>query len=135
VGEFREVRWTWQSKDNDLRTGYLPMEGRISIADLITRMRETAPEVALEDIQVNWATVTWSRPANAEEMEQRRVANERWERRHEEWERKTLARLTEKYGAPTRCGSRGFAIGPGCRLPKGHAGPHTWAAEGGVDRG
>lgn len=98
MGEFLPVRWTWQSNDNDLRTGYLTMKGRISIADLIAHMREIAPGVALEDISVNWATATWSRPADADELEQRRAARERHDKRHEEWERQTLARLIKKYG-------------------------------------
>lgn len=130
VGEFRDVRWSWQSNDNDLRTGYLAMEGRISVEDLIAQMRQIAPGVALTDLHLNWATVTWSRPADAEELAQRRQHQEQWEKRHEQWERKTLAQLIAKYGAPEpqkRCGSRGFAVGPGCRLPKGHEGSHRWS--------
>ena len=97
-GEFGEVRWTWASKDNDLRTGYLPMDGRISITDLIARMAELAPGVDIADINVNWATVTWQRPATSEELEERRLACKRHDERHEEWEKATLVRLAEKYG-------------------------------------
>jgi hypothetical protein len=101
TGKPREINWTWQSKDNDLRNGYMAMDGRTSITELIEYLREVAPGVDLADFQINWATVVWSRPATAEELAQRRQAEERWEARHEEWERKTYARLVEKYGDPT----------------------------------
>jgi hypothetical protein len=100
VGELREINWSWESKDNDTRVAYLPMDGRISVADLIERMRTLAPGVPIEEMQINWATVVWKRPATQEELAQRRLAQERWESRHEEWERTTLARLIEKYGDP-----------------------------------
>lgn len=127
MGEPREIRWTWESNDNDLRVGYMAVDGRMTIDELIEHMRVVAPGVDPADIRVNWATVTWTRPATVEELAQRKQAHDRWEARHEEWERKTLARLTEKYGVPTRCGSRGFAIGPGCRLAKGHEGTHRYS--------
>lgn len=98
MGEFREVRWTWQSNDNDLRNGYLAVDGRVSIAELIYHMEQVAPGLTIEDMEINWATVVWSRPATGEELEQRRLAQAQWEARHERWERETLARLTEKYG-------------------------------------
>ena len=106
-GKPREVRWTWASRDSNLRTGYMAVDGRVSIADLIAHMAEVAPGVDLADIAVNWATVVWHRQATAEEIADRRQAEERWEARHESCERKTLARLTAKYGAP----------GPMARLP------------------
>ena len=98
MGEPREIRWTWQSRDNDVRVGYLAMDGRMSIAELIERMRTVAPGVALEDMQINWATVVWTRPATAEELAVRRAADARQRERLEQWDRETLARLTEKYG-------------------------------------
>lgn len=98
MGEPREIRWSWQSMDNDLRVGYMAVDGRVSIADLITHMADVAPGVELADIQVNWATVTWTRPATAEELKVRREALRRHDDRHEKWERETLARLIKKYG-------------------------------------
>jgi heme exporter protein D len=97
-GKPREIRWSWASDDNDLRTGYMAVDGRISIADLIEHMRAVAPGVDVADIQVNWATVVWRRQATPEEIVQRRQAQDRLQARHEEWERKTLARLIGKYG-------------------------------------
>lgn len=98
MGEPREIRWSWQSKDNNLLNGYMAVDGRVSIAELIEHMRKAAPGVALADIQINWATVVWSRAATAEELEQRQQARERSDARHEAWERETWARLAEKYG-------------------------------------
>ncbi len=97
-GKPREIRWTWQSSDNDLRVGYLAVDGRMSITELIEHMATVASGVDPADIYVNWSTVTWTRPANAEELAQRQAAIDSHNRRHEEWERKTLARLLEKYG-------------------------------------
>lgn len=101
MGEPREVRWTWESSDTDVRVGYMAVDGRMSIADLIAHMQEIAPDAALDDIQVNWATVVWTRLATSDELAQRRQAHERWEKRHEAWDRETLARLTKKYGGHT----------------------------------
>ena len=100
VGELREVRWTWKSRDNDTRVGYLAMDGRISLADLTAHMRAIAPHVPPEEIELNWATVVWTRPANADELEQRRLSDERARERHEAWERETFTRLLAKFGDP-----------------------------------
>lgn len=97
TGTPRDIRWTWQSKDNDLRNGYMAVDGRVSIADLIAHMAEVAPGVDLADIAVNWATVVWSRPATADELAERAEALRRHDERHEAWEREALARLFRKY--------------------------------------
>lgn len=99
MGEPREIRWLWESRDNDLRRGYMSVDGRVSITDLIAHMAEVAPGVDLADIEVNWATVVWTRPATAEELAARDEANRRGRERHEAWERRTLAHLIAKYGA------------------------------------
>jgi len=100
MGEPREIRWSWASKDNDLRTGYMAVDGRMSLRELIDHMREVAPYASLSDIQVNWSTCVWSRDATAEELAQRREAERRWEDRHEAWERETYVRLVKKFGLP-----------------------------------
>jgi hypothetical protein len=102
MGEMEQVRWTWQSRDNDLRTGYMTVKGRVSIAELIEHMKTVATDASLEDIQVNFATVTWTRQATAEELVVRDEMNERHRQRHEAWERRTLATLMEKYKAEFR---------------------------------
>lgn len=98
MGEARNLRWTWQSKDSDLRNGYLAMDGRVSLADLNAWMQNYAPGVAPEEIMVNWATVVWSRPATNQELAERAEQRAAWDKRHEAWERETLAKLTAKYG-------------------------------------
>jgi hypothetical protein len=98
TGTPREIRWTWQSNDNDLRRGYMSVDGRVSIADLIAHMAEVAPGVDLADIEANWATVVWTRQATADELAARAEATRRNEERREAWERETLARLIKKYG-------------------------------------
>lgn len=97
-GKPREVRWTWQSNDNDLRNGYMSVDGRVSLAALIEYMAELAPGVPLDQVHANWATVTWSRPATDQELADRRAAHQRWQERHNEWEQQMLARLLKKYG-------------------------------------
>ena len=96
-GKPRDIRWSWQSDDNDIRTAYMAVDGRMSIAELIEHMKNVAPGVDIADIHVNWATVVWSRPATKEELTIRRQAQARWEARHEAWERETYARLKAKY--------------------------------------
>jgi hypothetical protein len=98
AGKPRDIRWSWASNDNDLRTGYMAVDGRMSIAELIEHMQQVAPGVDLADIRCNWATVTWSRPATAGEIAERKQAQAAWEARHEKWERDMLAELTLKYG-------------------------------------
>lgn len=100
-GKPREIRWSWKSKNNYLRTGYMAVDGRISLADLNTLMAEVAPGVNPADIKVNWATAVWDRDATDDEIAKRTLAEAAWEARHEKWERETLAKLTAKYGSPT----------------------------------
>jgi hypothetical protein len=127
AGKPREIRWSWAYSSTrcphcsaalpkgmqyptctgcgrvldrallDLRNGYMAVDGRVTIAELIEHMRQVAPGVSLDEINVNWATVVWSRPGTDEEIADRRQAEALWEARHEKWERETLARLTEKY--------------------------------------
>lgn len=97
MGELREIRWTWQSKDNDARVAYMAVDGRISVADLVERMAELAPGVDMADVQINWATVVWTRSATADELAVREEANKRAAQRHEKWERETFERLRKKY--------------------------------------
>jgi hypothetical protein len=98
MGVSPDVRWRWEADDSDVRIGYLAMDGRVSLDQLIETMRELAPDVAPRDIQVNWATVVWSRPATPEELAERQQWRDRQAERTERWERDTLARLARKYG-------------------------------------
>lgn len=96
--EFHEPRWTWLSKDNDTRVGYMGMDGRVSLDALIEHLRVVAPDALLGDVYLNYATVKWTRAATPEELAEREAAAARQAARQEEWERDTLARLIEKYG-------------------------------------
>jgi hypothetical protein len=100
TGQPREIRWSWQSNDTDLRVGYMAVDGRMSITDLVEYMATVAPGVHPADIHINWSTVTWTRPATEEELAQRQAALASHNARQEAWERKTLARLLAKYGDP-----------------------------------
>jgi hypothetical protein len=76
----------------------MAVDGRMSITELIEHMRNIAPGVDPAEIKINWATAVWARSATSEEMAQRKQAIDRWEARHEAWERETFARLAKKYG-------------------------------------
>lgn len=102
MGELREIRWTWQSKDSNMRNGYLAMDGRMTVAELIEKMAEIAPGVGLDEMQINWATVVWSRPATPEEEAERAEQRRKHDQRHEAWEIETLEKLLTKYGPDRR---------------------------------
>lgn len=102
MGKPREIQWSWESQNTDVRVGYMAVDGRMSITDLIAYMETVAPGVALDDIDVNWATVKWTRPADAEELAQRKRVTDRHQARHEAWERETLTRLKKKHRLPAR---------------------------------
>lgn len=99
-GKPRKINWTWRTAEHTDRVAYVSVDGRMSVTDLIAYLAEAAPGVPLSKINLNWATATWVRPANAEELAEREQRNEQVRARTEEWERATLARLTEKYGRP-----------------------------------
>ncbi len=94
---FHEPRWSWASNDNDDRNAYMAMDGRVPLTDLIAHLEQVAPGVPLGEIRINFGTVTWSRPATEAELTHRAQLDAAQRARQEEWERKTLARLLEKY--------------------------------------
>jgi hypothetical protein len=96
-GRIREPQWTWESNDNDVRVGRVSIDGTVSIAELISHMQKIAPGSNVDDCQINFGTVRWTRPATAEELAEREQDYERQRVRREKWERDTLQRLTEKY--------------------------------------
>jgi hypothetical protein len=97
MGVPRDITWTWQSNVSDLRTGYMAVDGRMSITGLIAYMAEAAPDVDPADILVNWATVVWTRPATPDEINRRRQVQAAHDARHEAWELATYERLRAKY--------------------------------------
>jgi hypothetical protein len=97
-GELSEPRYAWQSNDSDVRVGYLSVKGRITVSELIHELAKLAPDATLHDINTNFATVSWTRPATAEEIEQRKAQRAASDARREKWERENYERLREKYG-------------------------------------
>jgi hypothetical protein len=131
MGEFRDIRWTWKSRDNDTRVGYLAVDGRVSLGELVDHLMQVAPHVSVFGLQLNWATVVWERDATPEEIAERRAVQARHDARHEQWERETYARLRAKFEPPTpagqsrhacsQCGSTqwvGYRAGPDPDLPR-----------------
>lgn len=97
MGEFEPVRWSWRSRDSDMRSGYLNMTGKVTLADLIAHLREIAPDVTPDQLHLNFATASWVRPATEEEMRDRQQLQLRREAAQEKWEREMLTRLLRKY--------------------------------------
>jgi hypothetical protein len=120
--EFREPNRSWVSHDDDSpMRNYMGMSGRISVASLLAHMATIAPRVRPEEMMLNWATVVWEdestdeeqakrrewvqRQAKRREWVQRQAERREWVQRQaertEEWERKTYARLSEKFATPS----------------------------------
>ena len=92
------TRWSWQSRDNDIRVAHHPMSGYTSIPSLLSYVSKlTSDDVSFDDILVQVTMIEWTRPATPEELEERRKCDERHRSRMEGWERETLARLKAKY--------------------------------------
>ena len=97
-GTFREVQRNWSTKDSDIRSCYLGMEGRITLQNLVDHLTKVCHEsVDIGNVLLNFATVKWEEPASEEERAERVQQHKAWERRHEQWERETLAKLKAKY--------------------------------------
>lgn len=76
---------------------YINMNGRITVAALLSYLEEHAPRIPLDDIGIDWFSLVWVDDATAEERADydRRAARSTQNRI--DWERKTLAKLLEKY--------------------------------------
>jgi hypothetical protein len=96
-GQVRGIRWTWATKGSDLRNGYMTMDGRISLAELIQLMGDVAPGSGFGDIHLNWATVTWQRVATPEELEERAEFDRSQAARREAWEHDMYKKLRAKF--------------------------------------
>lgn len=102
-GKFSEIQWTWHSSADRLRCGRV-YSNRISggeevtLTELIEHLTKVAPGVKVDEVTVAFNCVKWLRPATPEEVAEREAGDKVRAARHEEWERRTLARLLEKYG-------------------------------------
>lgn len=98
TGSFKEIRRNIISEaDDDHRSCYMGMDGRVTVADLIDHLQAVAPGKGLDEIGINFATVRWVDDATPEEKQARadwRAANAE---RREKWERETYERLKAKF--------------------------------------
>lgn len=95
--EFSEPSWHWKSQDTNERIAYMSMKGRAPLAVLLAHV-ESITQGAPTDISIAFATVTWTRPANDEELAERAAFRARREERHAAWERRFWDEMVEKYG-------------------------------------
>lgn len=99
-GSFGEIRRNIISKDDDdHRSCYMGMQGRLSLADLIDHLSVVAPGKSLDEIGINFATVKWVDDATDEEKRDRAERQRRADERHAQWERETYERLKVKFGS------------------------------------
>lgn len=98
MGEFEEVRRSWATKgeDSPMRC-YMGVKGRVTLGELMTHIQEIYPNVAVSDVELNFATAVWEEPPTADDLRKRQEARDKHERRIEEWERETYERLRRKY--------------------------------------
>ncbi len=95
---FSDIRRSFLAKDNDeLMQCHEHVNGTISVTDLVEHLQAVAPEAALDDITINYATVSWVSPATDEERASRAARRARDKERHAEWERKTYQQLKDKF--------------------------------------
>ena len=98
MSRFEEVRRRLSSKgEGDHSSCYLSANGKVSLAELIIHLREVAPGKTPEEININFATVTWVDAPTAEEKAARAAAIEAHAVRHARWERETYERLKAKF--------------------------------------
>jgi hypothetical protein len=90
--------WSWESKDNDIRTGRAGIQnGRVSVSELLLWIAENASNLPLEEVYLSGGMVIWQREANVVEIAERAVHIKKSEERHAEWERTTYDRLKAKF--------------------------------------
>lgn len=88
--------WETREPDSQMRC-YLGMEGRITVAELISHFAEHYPHVDPMTLQLNYATVAWTEPPTVDDI----VLRERdraWKvKRQDRWERAMYAKLKTKF--------------------------------------
>lgn len=83
AGSFKEVRrHVISATDDDHRSCYLGMDGRVALADLLAHLQEVAPGVSYEDLGINFGTVTWVDDATDEEKRTRVIHANCWHSCH-----------------------------------------------------
>lgn len=84
----------------DKSDNYLGMQGYTTLEDLISRLEELAPGVSPSEVLINFWQLRWTSDATPAEIAERAERKRRSAEHGEKWERDTLSRLYEKYGAP-----------------------------------
>jgi hypothetical protein len=88
---------SWQSKGNDLISMRLTWDGVPTLDQLLAHLRDLAPDNRLGDMTIHSGLVGWTRPATDEEVADRRRREAAAAARHEEWERKRVVELVQRY--------------------------------------
>lgn len=92
-----EVRRQRSSRESAVELCYMGMDGRLSVADLIGHLAQVAPGVPLEEVGINFGTVTWVDDATDEEKRQRAAWRAESAARRAKWERETYERLKAQF--------------------------------------
>lgn len=98
AAKFHEVRRNMVSRKlPGIRSNYLGMSGRVSMATLLAHLATVAPDVKPEQFMVNFATIRWIEEATEEEIQEEVDGAVAYALRREKWEREQLRTLMEKY--------------------------------------
>jgi hypothetical protein len=94
---FRGLRWSRATADGQTMTGYLYVDGRGSLRELLDHLEHVAPGVDLDEVTVGGCTVMWQRPATPAERDEWATWQRQREARTLAWERATYERLRAKF--------------------------------------
>lgn len=94
------TRWSWQSKDSDIITCRLWFNGRVTLDELVEKLREVAPDAT--DISFGGGMVMWTREPTEQELADRRAWQQQAADAHMAWKRKMHAELNEEFGITRR---------------------------------
>jgi hypothetical protein len=98
TGSFREInRNIISESDDDHRSCFMGMDGRVTLAALIDHLREVAPGKGLDEIGINFGTVRWVDAATDAEKRTRAEWREKSAAQKAKWERETYERLRLKF--------------------------------------
>lgn len=91
-----QMSHSWATKAHDTISCRLWFDGRVSLDELLAKIREEAGSAT--DVTFGGGMIMWTRPPTEEEIADIRSWEAKQAARLEEWERATLARLSAKYG-------------------------------------
>lgn len=94
-GRFGEPMVSWVRRDSDRRSVLVHIDGRVSLAELLSFVEDAG--ISPADILIN-GSLRWERDATPEECAERAVWEEKAAARHQQWERRFFAQMLEQYG-------------------------------------